>query len=211
MDFPIIPRMGTRARISVAAINTLVLSTLLHAFTHAFAAMLVPLYLLMQADLGLKGVQPAAMIVTVYGTVYMILSYPAGVLADRVSRKRMLGAGLILNAVAIVLMGLTRRYDVLVSAGSLGGNRGDRLSPGGQCPGAGTFSQITRHGDRTARHRLRPGIFCRPAVCRLARRDRALAVAFRRQLAKAVHRIGIGGIGGWRALSFLPRGKQGCR
>ena len=35
--------------------TTLALSTLLHAFTHAYATMLVPLYLLMMQDLNLKG------------------------------------------------------------------------------------------------------------------------------------------------------------
>ncbi|HET6247328.1 MAG TPA: MFS transporter [Tepidisphaeraceae bacterium] len=113
----------------VSAVSTLVLSTLLHAFTHAFAAMLVPLYLLMQADLHLHGVQPAAIIVTVYGTVYMILSYPAGVMADRVSRKRMLGVGLVLNAVAIALMGLTRSYEVLIALAVLAGIAGTVFHP----------------------------------------------------------------------------------
>src|SRR5665213_2475972 len=111
--FPIIPPMSIRSA-GFAAISTLVLSTLLHAFTHAFGAMLVPLYLLIWHDLKLPGVQSATLIVTVYGMVYAILSYPAGVLADRISRKTMLGAGLLLNAVVIVLMGLTRSYEMLL-------------------------------------------------------------------------------------------------
>jgi MFS family permease len=112
-----------------SAISTLALSTLLHAFTHAFGAMLVPLYLLIRNDLHLPGLQSAAAIVTVYGMVYCIFSYPAGVLADRVSRKRMLGLGLLFNAVAVVLMGLTRSYEVLIGLAVLAGLAGTVFHP----------------------------------------------------------------------------------
>ncbi|HWE01434.1 MAG TPA: MFS transporter [Tepidisphaeraceae bacterium] len=113
----------------LAAITTLVLSTLLHAFTHAFGAMLVPLYLLIWHDLKLPGVKSATLIVTVYGMVYAILSYPAGVMADRISRKTMLGAGLLLNAIVIVLMGLTRHYEMLLVLAVFAGIAGTVFHP----------------------------------------------------------------------------------
>ncbi|MGB7156814.1 MAG: MFS transporter, partial [Tepidisphaeraceae bacterium] len=109
--------------------TTLALSTLLHAFTHAYATMLVPLYLLMVQDLNLKGVQAVSLIVTVYGLVYCLASYGAGVLADRVDRKVLLGTGLIGNAIAITLMGLTRRYDMLIALGVLAGLFGTLFHP----------------------------------------------------------------------------------
>src|SRR5512133_2762777 len=90
---------------------TLALTTLLHAFTHAYGTMLVPLYLLIVADLHLGGVGVAALIVTIYALVYALGSYAAGVLADRFDRKMLLGIGLIGNALAIVGIGLTRRYE----------------------------------------------------------------------------------------------------
>src|SRR5579862_5452215 len=90
---------------------TLFLCTVLHAFTHAYGAMLVPLYLLITADLKLRGVRQAALIVAIYGFLYCVLSYPAGVLADRVSRRGLLGVGLLVNAAAMLLIGLTRRYE----------------------------------------------------------------------------------------------------
>src|SRR5205823_11046264 len=62
---------------------TLVLCTVLHAFTHAYGTMLVPLYLLMKSDLRLAGVSRASAVVTVYGLVNCLLSYGAGVFADR--------------------------------------------------------------------------------------------------------------------------------
>lgn len=109
--------------------TTLALSTLLHAFTHAYATMLVPLYLLMVHDLNLKGVQAVSLIVTVYGLVYCLGSYGAGVLADRVDRKLLLATGLIGNALAIMLMGFTRRYELLIALGVVAGLFGTLFHP----------------------------------------------------------------------------------
>ncbi|HEY2585771.1 MAG TPA: MFS transporter [Tepidisphaeraceae bacterium] len=108
---------------------TLALCTLLHTFTHAYGAMLVPLYLLMRDDLHLSGVKYATLIVTVYGVVYSACSYGAGILADRFNRKDLLGWGLVLNAIAIALMGLTRRYDVLIGLAVAGGLAGTLFHP----------------------------------------------------------------------------------
>src|SRR4026207_681496 len=98
---------------------TLILCTILHAFTHAFGTLLVPLYLLMKSDLGLEGVSQASAVVTVYGLVYCAVSYPSGVLADRLNRKALLGIGLIGNALAVAAMGLTRRYELIMAFGVL--------------------------------------------------------------------------------------------
>ena len=108
---------------------TLVLCTILHMFTHAYAAMLVPLYLLIAADLHLPGLQYAALIVTLYGVVYMICSFGAGILADRLDRKMLLGWGLVTNAAAVALMGLTRRYDLLLMLAALCGLAGTLFHP----------------------------------------------------------------------------------
>src|SRR5438128_10524371 len=62
---------------------TLVLCTVLHAFTHAYGTLLVPLYLLMTSDLRLRGVSYASAVVAVYGLINCMLSYGAGVFADR--------------------------------------------------------------------------------------------------------------------------------
>jgi MFS family permease len=91
--------------------------------------MLVPLYLLIVADLHLGGVKAASLIVTVYGLVYCAGSYVSGMLADRFNRKWLLGIGLVANAVVILAMGLTRRYDVLLMLGVLGGVAGTLFHP----------------------------------------------------------------------------------
>ena len=108
---------------------TLGLCTILHAFTHAYGTLLVPLYLMVKADLGLGGVNEATFIVTVYGLVYCLGSYAAGVLADRHDRRLLLGVGLLGNAVAVLLMGLTRRYELLIALGVLAGLSGTLFHP----------------------------------------------------------------------------------
>src|SRR5665213_1782529 len=89
---------------------TLALAIVLHMFTHAFGTILVPLYVLIRRDLNLPGIEYAAFLVTVYGVVYCLFSYVSGTLADRFNRKLLLGWGLVLNGIAIVLIGLTRSY-----------------------------------------------------------------------------------------------------
>lgn len=108
---------------------TLAMTTVLHAFTHAYGTLLVPLYLLIVADLHLRGVRAASFVVTLSGVVYCLGSYPAGVLADRVDRKWLLGIGLLGHALAITAMGLTRSYDVLVLLGILAGLFGTLFHP----------------------------------------------------------------------------------
>jgi MFS family permease len=111
------------------SILTLALCTLLHGFTHAYGTLLVPLYLLIVADLKLGGIKGASLIVTVYGLVYCFGSYAAGVVADRANRKTLLGLGLLGNAGAVLLMGLTRRYEALLALAVLAGVAGTFFHP----------------------------------------------------------------------------------
>src|SRR5580693_2742043 len=117
------PEPGLRSHL------TLFLSTVLHAFTHAYATMLVPLYLLIVADLHLSGVKQASLLVSLYTFVYCAGSYVAGVWADRLNRKFLLGVGLLGNAAAILLIGLTRRYDLLLVWAALAGASGTIFHP----------------------------------------------------------------------------------
>jgi MFS family permease len=108
---------------------TLALAILLHMFTHAFATILVPLYVLMRRDLNLPGIEYAAFLVSVYGVVYCLFSYVAGILADRFNRRLLLGWGLVFNGIAIVLLGLTRSYWMMVMLAVLGGLAGTLFHP----------------------------------------------------------------------------------
>ncbi|HSV14287.1 MAG TPA: MFS transporter, partial [Tepidisphaeraceae bacterium] len=117
------PEPGLRSHI------TLFLCTILHAFTHAYGSMFVPLYLLITADLHLSGVKQASLLVALYTLFYCICSYGAGLLADRFSRKLILGIGLLGNAIAIILIGLTRQYQLLLLWAILAGICGTLFHP----------------------------------------------------------------------------------
>jgi MFS family permease len=108
---------------------TLFLCAVLHAFTHAYGSMLVPLYLLMVADLHLPGVKRASLLLSLYSLVYCAGSYFAGILADRFNRKLLLGLGLLGNAAAITLIGLTRNYDLMLVWAVMGGLAGTIFHP----------------------------------------------------------------------------------
>lgn len=108
---------------------TLALCAILHALTHAFGQALVPLYLLIVADLRLDGVRKASLIVTIYGFVYCVASYIAGIMADRFNRKLLLGIGLLGNALAMIAMGLVRQYELMILLGVLAGLFGTLFHP----------------------------------------------------------------------------------
>lgn len=101
--------------------TTLFFCTLLHAFTHAYGTLLVPLYLLIRDDLGLPYASRASLLVVLYGVVYCLGSFPAGILADRFNRKHLLGLGLIGHAGAVAAMGLVRSYEMLIALSVIAG------------------------------------------------------------------------------------------
>ena len=80
--------------------RTLWLTGVLHAFTHLYQAVLLPLYLLIQKDLQLASIGQVTLLMTVMMAACFAPSYPVGVLADRVNRKKLLGLGLALNGAA---------------------------------------------------------------------------------------------------------------
>jgi MFS transporter, FSR family, fosmidomycin resistance protein len=118
-------RVGPRGRSHV----TLALSTILHGFTHAYGSMLVPLYYRIADDLKLPGVGRATLIVTIYGAVYNLGSYGAGLAADRFSRKKLLAIGLLGNALAIGGIGLCRDYWGILALGVAAGIFGTIFHP----------------------------------------------------------------------------------
>jgi MFS family permease len=111
------------------ATRTLWLCGLLHAFTHLYAVALVPLYLAIQADFKLPSVVQATLLLTVMMVAYFVPSYPMGVLADRMSRKRLLGLGLAINALGFIGMGLAPSYPVALTCAALAGFGGSFYHP----------------------------------------------------------------------------------
>ena len=90
--------------------RTLWLIGVLHAFTHLYQVALLPLYLRIQHDLKLSSVEQATLLVTVMGLAYFVPSYPLGILADRLSRKKLLTTGLAINALGFIGLSLAPNY-----------------------------------------------------------------------------------------------------
>jgi MFS family permease len=108
---------------------TLVLSTMLHLFTHAYGVVLVPLYLLMVTDLHLHGVKEATLVVTVYGVMYNLVGFTAGKMADRHDRRVLLSVGLLGNSIAIILTGMTHQYWMVMLLSVIAGLFGSLFHP----------------------------------------------------------------------------------
>ncbi len=110
-------------------VRTLWLSGVLHAFTHLYQIALIPLYLLIQRDFHLVSVGKATLLVTIMGLAYYVPSYPIGVLADRVSRKKLLAFGLALNGLAFIGLGFAPNYACAVACSALAGLGGSFYHP----------------------------------------------------------------------------------
>ena len=109
--------------------RTLWLTGMLHGFTHLYGTALLPLYLLMQRDLKLDSISKATAFVTIMLVAYFLPSYPLGILADRMSRKKLLTYGLIVNALAFVGLALAPNYGWAMASVILAGIGGSAYHP----------------------------------------------------------------------------------
>lgn len=104
---------------------TLVLCTVLHLFTHAYQLALIPLYLMLREDLGLKSDAEAPLLVTLMGVAYFLPAYWQGILADHFSKKKLLSIGLAINGAAFAGLAFAQNYWqalVCVLGAGLGGS-----------------------------------------------------------------------------------------
>src|SRR5262245_7882658 len=109
--------------------RTLTLVSLLHAFTHVYQVALMPLYLPIQRDFKLDSVGSATFLVTLMMLAYFVPSYPMGVLADRFSRKRLLGLGLAINGLGFVGLAQAPSYPVALTSMVVAGFGGSFFHP----------------------------------------------------------------------------------
>jgi MFS transporter, FSR family, fosmidomycin resistance protein len=109
--------------------RTLWLTGMLHAFTHMYQVVLMPLYLLMQRDFGFRSVWQATLLLTVMMAACFGPSYPIGVLADRMNRKRLLGFGLALNGLGFAALALAPSYPWALAAVAVAGFGGSFYHP----------------------------------------------------------------------------------
>jgi FSR family fosmidomycin resistance protein-like MFS transporter len=105
------------------------LCTALHGFTHLYQVALLPLYLLIRDDFGLESEAEATFLVTALSIAYFLPSYPMGVLADRMSRKKLLAIGLLVNALAFIALAFAPNYWVALSCVIIAGLGGSFYHP----------------------------------------------------------------------------------
>jgi len=110
-------------------VRTLWLAGILHGFTHVYQVALLPLYLKIQQDFKLPTVEQATLLLTTFMAAYFLPSYLMGHLADRMSRKNLLGWGLFINAAGFIALGLSPSYPVALASVVVAGIGGSFFHP----------------------------------------------------------------------------------
>src|SRR5215208_4596998 len=110
-------------------VRTLWLCGVLHAFTHLYQVALLPLYLLIQKDFGLSGVEGSTLLVTVMMAAYYLPSYYMGVMADHWNKRKLLAWGLALNGIGFVALSQARSYPVALLCTVIAGIGGSTYHP----------------------------------------------------------------------------------
>ena len=122
-------------------VRTLWLTGTLHAFTHLYQVALLPLYLRVQQDLKLSTVEQSTLLVTVLGFAYFLPSYPLGKLADRLSRKKLLALGLVINSVGYLCLSFAPNYPWALVCAVIAGLGGSFYHPAATALIAGLFPE----------------------------------------------------------------------
>ena len=182
--------------------RTLALTGMLHGFTHMYGTALLPLYLLMQRDLKLDSVSKATSFVTIMLIAYFLPSYLLGILADRMSRKKLLTYGLLINALAFVGLAFAPSYNWAVACVVIAGIGGSAYHPAATAMVARLFPRDTGRALGLAAIGSGVGFFVGPlyAGWRAAMLEPVLgAAAWRRPVLE----LGILGILGAAVFSWL--------
>lgn len=110
-------------------VRTLTLVSVLHAFTHVYQVALMPLYLPIQKSFHLDSVGSATFLVTLMMLSYFLPSYVMGVMADRFSRKKLLGIGLAVNGLGFIGLALAPNYPLALASVVVAGFGGSFFHP----------------------------------------------------------------------------------
>lgn len=109
--------------------RTLALCTVLHAFTHVYQVALLPLYFLIQKDLGLARVEQATFLVTALMISYFAPSFFMGIMADYWSRKKILAWGLAINGLGFIALSQASTYSAALLCMIVAGIGGSFFHP----------------------------------------------------------------------------------
>jgi MFS family permease len=177
--------------------RTLFLAAVLHAFTHVYQVALLPLYLPIQQDFRLSGVGKATLLVTMMMIAYFLPSYPLGALADRISRKKLLGIGLAINGAGFVGLAFAPNYATALLCVITAGFGGSFYHPAATAMVARLYPVGTGRALGLVGMGASVGFFLGPIYCGW----RALSAGWR----APVLELGVLGILGAVAFAFLAR------
>jgi len=119
-----------RDTVAVSSPRRVWLITGAHAVNEFYSVALPPILPLLVADFDITYGQAGALL-TVFYVMYSVFQLPAGAVADRMGKKPVLGAGMIVLAIGIFLAGLAGDYLTLVAAQVLAGIGGSTYHPSG--------------------------------------------------------------------------------
>jgi MFS family permease len=153
---------------SIQKHRMLFLAGVLHAFTHLYQVALMPLYLLIQKDFKLESEAGATLLVTVMLLANFLPSYFMGLAADKLSRKKLLGWGLGMNALGFILLSWSPNYVCALGSITLAGLGGSFFHPAATGDGGAAISSGHWSSARFARYRRERGILFQPDLYRMA-------------------------------------------
>lgn len=101
-----------------------------HGVNEFYSIVLPPVIPLLVADFDITYAQ-AGLLLTVFFVMYSVFQLPAGLVADRIGKKRLLVLGLAGMAGSLVLASAAGSYEALLAAQALGGISGSTYHPTG--------------------------------------------------------------------------------
>ncbi len=101
-----------------------------HGINEFFAIVIPPIIPLLVTDLGITYGQ-AGFLLTIFFIMYSLFQLPAGLVADRIGKNRLMLAGLVGMSGGIALAGLAPNYELLLVAQAITGISGSTFHPTG--------------------------------------------------------------------------------
>jgi len=104
--------------------------TVSHGVNEFYSIVIPPVIPLLVTDLDITYGE-AGFLLTVFFVMYLLFQLPAGIVADRVGKHRLMIAGLVGMSVGILLAGLAPTYELLLVAQAIAGIGGSTFHPAG--------------------------------------------------------------------------------
>ncbi len=104
--------------------------TVSHGINEFFAVVIPPIIPLLVSDIGISYGQ-AGFLLTIFFVMYSLFQIPAGVVADRIGKNRLMIAGLVGMTGGVALAGVAYNYETLLVAQAIAGVSGSTFHPTG--------------------------------------------------------------------------------